>query len=121
MKKTKYFLINQIIEFNYFLLASLILVVIGVVDDHRNISVSLRLFFQALVAIIVVSAGGINIASFGSLFGNGEILLHEWSYFVSVIAIPLSRAIDGALTILISGSVELRIPATAAAVIGEQL
>jgi UDP-GlcNAc:undecaprenyl-phosphate/decaprenyl-phosphate GlcNAc-1-phosphate transferase len=74
-------------ELNYFILASLIIVVIGVLDDHRDISVSLRLFFQALVAVIVVSAGGIQITSFGSLFGNGEILIYEWSYFISVIAI----------------------------------
>ena len=74
-------------EFKYFLLASLILIVIGVLDDHRNISVSSRLFFQVLVALIIVSLGAINITSFGSLFGNGEILLNDWSNFISVIAI----------------------------------
>jgi UDP-GlcNAc:undecaprenyl-phosphate GlcNAc-1-phosphate transferase len=74
-------------EFNYFLLASLILLVIGVLDDHSNISVSPRLFFQALVALIIVTLGTINITSFGSLFGNGEILLNGWTYFISVIAI----------------------------------
>ena len=74
-------------DFNYFLLASLILIIIGVLDDHRNISVSLRLLFQVLVSIIIVSAAGLSITSFGSLFGNGEILLNEWSYFITVIAI----------------------------------
>ena len=76
--------LNQI---NYFLLSSLILIVIGVLDDHKDISISLRFFFQALVGVIIVSVGGINITSFGSLFGNSEILLNEWSYFISVLAI----------------------------------
>ena len=76
--------VNQL---DHFLLASLILVVIGVLDDHNNISVSIRLFFQVLVSLIVVSVGDIHITSFGSLFGNGEIFLNEWSYFISVIAI----------------------------------
>ena len=76
--------LNQI---NYFLLSSLILIVIGVLDDHKDIPISLRFLFQALVGVIIVSVGGINITSFGSLFGNGEILLNEWSYFISVFAI----------------------------------
>jgi len=76
--------LNQI---NYFLLSSLILIVIGVLDDHKDIPISLRFLFQALVGVIIVSVGGINIMSFGSLFGNGEILLNEWSYFISVLAI----------------------------------
>ena len=74
-------------QLDIFILASLILVVIGVLDDHNNISVSIRLFFQALVSLIVVSVGDIHIITFGSLFGNGEIFLNEWSYFISVIAI----------------------------------
>jgi UDP-GlcNAc:undecaprenyl-phosphate/decaprenyl-phosphate GlcNAc-1-phosphate transferase len=74
-------------EFNYFLLASLILVIIGVLDDHQNISVSLRIVFQVLVAVIIISGGGISILSFGNLLGYGEILLNGWAYFISVIAI----------------------------------
>jgi UDP-GlcNAc:undecaprenyl-phosphate/decaprenyl-phosphate GlcNAc-1-phosphate transferase len=74
-------------QLDHFLLASLILVVIGVLDDHKDISISLRFFFQALVAVIIVSVGDIYITSFGSLFGNGEIFLNKWSYFISVIAI----------------------------------
>ena len=74
-------------QLDHFILASLILVVIGVLDDHNNISVSIRLFFQALVSLIVVSVADIHITTFGSLFGNSEIFLNEWSYFISVIAI----------------------------------
>ena len=74
-------------EFKYFLIASLIIVFIGVLDDYRDISISIRLLFQVLVAIIIVTAGGMNIASLGNLFGSGEIIITKWSYLISVVAI----------------------------------
>ena len=74
-------------DFKYFFLASFILIIIGVFDDHRDISVSLRFLFQALVAIIIVSGAELSISSFGNLLGQGEILFYGWAYFISVIAI----------------------------------
>ncbi len=74
-------------EFNYFLLASFIIVIVGVLDDHHNISVGLRFILQGLVALIIVSAGGVVIESLGNYLGIGEITLNEWSYFITVIAI----------------------------------
>jgi len=74
-------------QFSYFLLASSILVMIGVLDDYREISISLRLLFQVLVAIIIVTAGGMSIESLGNLLGSREIILNEWAYFVTVIGI----------------------------------
>jgi UDP-GlcNAc:undecaprenyl-phosphate GlcNAc-1-phosphate transferase len=74
-------------DFNYFILASLILVCIGVLDDHRDISVLVRLLFQALAAIIIVSGGGLSITSLGNILGTGEIFLNGWAYFITVIAI----------------------------------
>ena len=50
---------NDLNDFKYYLLASLILIIIGVLDDHHNISVSPRIFFQALVALIIVTLGAI--------------------------------------------------------------
>ena len=73
--------------YNYFLLASLIIVIVGVLDDHHNISVSLRIFFQILVAIIITTVGGVNLESFGNLLGGGDIILDVWIYFFTVIAI----------------------------------
>jgi len=81
------FLPGGLYNFNFFLLSSLILVSIGVLDDHRDISVAIRLIFQALVAIIIVSGADISIASFGYILGEGEILLGSWSYVVTLIAI----------------------------------
>jgi len=74
-------------QFNYFLLTSLIIVIVGVMDDHRDISVSLRILLQVLVSIIIISLGGVLIESFGNLLGNGDIILNEWAYFITIIAI----------------------------------
>ena len=74
-------------QYNYFLLASLIIVIVGVLDDHHNIVVSLRIFFQVLVAVIIASVGGVSLESFGNLLGSGDIILGEWGYFFTVIAI----------------------------------
>jgi UDP-GlcNAc:undecaprenyl-phosphate/decaprenyl-phosphate GlcNAc-1-phosphate transferase len=73
-------------QYKYFILGSFIIIIIGILDDHRNISVTLRLLFQVLVALIITSAGGIVIESLGSFLGSGEIFLNEWSYFITVIA-----------------------------------
>ena len=78
---------NDLNQFNYFLLASLIIVMVGVLDDYRNISAVMRLFFQALVAIIIATVGGLSIESFGNLLGNGDIILDEWTYLVTVLSI----------------------------------
>ncbi len=74
-------------QYNYFLLASLIIVMVGVLDDHHNISVLLRIFFQILVAIIITTVGGVSLESFGNLLGSGDIILTVWAYFFTVIAI----------------------------------
>jgi len=78
---------NDLNEFKYFMLSSFILVVIGVLDDSKDVAVLTRIFFQFLVAVIVVSLGGVFLTSLGSLLGGSEILLNGWAYFVSIIAI----------------------------------
>jgi len=78
---------NNLNELNYFILASGIILIIGVLDDFRNISVLLRFAIQMLVAIFITTIAGVNIESFGNLFGSGDISLNKWSYFISAIAI----------------------------------
>jgi UDP-GlcNAc:undecaprenyl-phosphate/decaprenyl-phosphate GlcNAc-1-phosphate transferase len=78
---------NDLNQYNIFLLTSLILIMIGVLDDHQNISIQLRLIFQLLVSMIIVTTAGISIESLGNLLGNGEIFLNNWSYFISIIVI----------------------------------
>jgi len=74
-------------EFNYFLLSILIIVSIGILDDNKEVTVPIRIFFQTLVAIVVVFLGELNILSLGNLFGRGEILLNGWVYLVTMVAI----------------------------------
>ena len=74
----------------YFLLTSLIIVSVGVLDDHKDITVVIRLFFQVLVSILIISGAGLSIYSFGNILGNGEILLNGWAYFLTVILIIAS-------------------------------
>jgi len=72
----------------YFLLASFIVVHIGALDDHRDISVWYRFFFQIVAAVIVAAVAGVDIESLGNLLlSRGEILLNSWSVFFTIIAI----------------------------------
>ena len=74
-------------KYSIYFLGSLIIVMIGFLDDYRDISVFLRILFQTFVAIIIASAGNILIESFGNIFGVGNIFLYEWAYFITIIAI----------------------------------
>lgn len=78
---------GELPNFYYFILVTGIILILGILDDLHNASVSLRLVTQALVAIFITTVVDINIESFGNLFGIGEIYLNKWSYLVSVIAI----------------------------------
>ena len=78
---------NELSQFYYFILATGVILALGVIDDLQNTNVTVRLGIQTLVAIFIVTVVGINIESFGNLLGSGEILLNQWSYLVSVIAI----------------------------------
>lgn len=78
---------NNLNSLNYLILSSFILLLVGILDDHRDISVSVRLVLQTLVAIILVTIGETSVDSFGRLFGNTDILLGNWSYFFSIVAI----------------------------------
>jgi len=74
-------------SFKYFFLASLIIVAVGIVDDHRDISVGYRLVFQMIAALIVVAVGGVEIESLGNLLAREVILLNSWSMFFTIFAI----------------------------------
>ena len=74
-------------QYDFFFLASLIIVMIGVLDDHLNISVTYRLVFQILAAIIIVTVGDSSLESLGNLLGSGDIFLNKWAQFIAVIAI----------------------------------
>ena len=74
-------------NFNFFLISTLIILLVGIIDDHSNMSVNSRLTFQLVIALIAVTLGGVTIESLGNLLGQGEIILNHWSILFSVIAI----------------------------------
>ena len=76
---------NDLIKF--LLLSMFTLVAIGSLDDHRNISVWLRFFFQGVAAIIMISIAGLSIESIGNLNGSGIIFLNQWSFIFTLIAV----------------------------------
>jgi UDP-GlcNAc:undecaprenyl-phosphate/decaprenyl-phosphate GlcNAc-1-phosphate transferase len=78
---------NELSQFYYFIAVTGTILILGVLDDLHNVTVSPRLLTQALVAIFIVTVADINIESFGNLLGSGEIFLNNWSYLISVIAI----------------------------------
>jgi len=78
------------IDFNhlyYYLIAVLLIVIVGAIDDYRNISVSYRLIFQTIAALIVVSAGETSIESLGNILGHGEVILDKWNVLFTVLVI----------------------------------
>lgn len=68
-------------------IASLLMVSTGVLDDRFDLSVRLRIIMQLLAASIIVVGGGIEINSLGNLFGLGEIELGAFSGVFTVLAI----------------------------------
>jgi len=71
----------------YLLLALFVLVAIGSLDDHKNISVWLRFFFQAIAAMIMILVVGISLESLGNLNGSGIIFLQKGSVPFTLIAV----------------------------------
>lgn len=70
-----------------FLGCALILVILGVVDDYKDISFKLRLVVQAIIALIMVYAADVKIDTLGNLFDSGEVQLGKITPFFTVIAV----------------------------------
>jgi len=68
------------------LIASTIIIIVGVLDDHRDISVRSRFILQIIAVLIMTSLSGVSLNSLGNLFGDHEILMHEWAIPFTVIA-----------------------------------
>lgn len=88
--------------FRSYIFAIVMLMIVGVLDDHQDISVRTRFATQMMAAIIMTSSGGVFLNSFGNLIGIGEILLFGWSIPITIIctigvinALNMSDGIDG--------------------------
>ncbi len=84
------------------LLAMMIVVTIGVIDDHKDLSVKSRILSHIVAALVITSLDGVMLNSLGWIFGPIEFKLHTWAIFFTVFAIigvmnaiNMSDGIDG--------------------------
>lgn len=69
------------------LAGSVLLVLMGVLDDFKDLSARLRLLGQVLVALTLTSWGGLQLLNLGDMLGLGEINLHLWALPFTVLLI----------------------------------
>ncbi|MCK0152829.1 UDP-N-acetylglucosamine--undecaprenyl-phosphate N-acetylglucosaminephosphotransferase [Alcanivorax sp. S6407] len=70
-----------------FLLCASVLVVLGAIDDARDISAKFRLFAQVVLGALLVYGSGDSLESFGDLVGLGVIELGVLGPLVSIAAV----------------------------------
>lgn len=90
-----------------FIISSALMVLIGVIDDRFDLSVSVRIIGQLLIASIIVFGSGTYISYLGDLFGLGAIELGVWGLPFTLLAIMAAMnaynmvdGIDGLLGLL---------------------
>jgi len=69
------------------LLASFIVVVMGVIDDAIALSSHLRLLIQFIIAIVICFGSGLSFDNIGNWIGYGDIHLGGFSYIVTLFCI----------------------------------
>jgi UDP-GlcNAc:undecaprenyl-phosphate GlcNAc-1-phosphate transferase len=70
-----------------FIFAMTILVVVGVIDDHRGLGVKIRLLAQIIAGLIMTEIADIKIIELGDLLGFGNINLGIFSTAFTVFAV----------------------------------
>ena len=70
-----------------FVTAATLLVLVGLIDDYRNLSVKIRLVAQIAAALIMVKLAHIKIVTLGNLFGFGNIELGDFATVFTVFAV----------------------------------
>jgi len=68
-------------------MASLLVVVIGMLDDHRPMSPVPRILCQIVAALIMIDGAGLVLNSFGDLLGRGDVRLAGWAVPVTVFCV----------------------------------
>ena len=80
------FMQPNLTSLTYFICSSII-VVLGVMDDAKDLSPKIRLVVQSVVAIIMCAGSGLYIENLGNLFGLGDFHLGAFGYVVTVVAV----------------------------------
>ena len=71
----------------FLVLSSLLLILIGIVDDYYNISHKIRFTFQIIAALIIIHYGGVVLKDLGSLLSDNDIHLELFAVAFSLFAI----------------------------------
>jgi len=77
---------NQIIGYNYILLSSIIIFILGFIDDLVDLNSLLKFAVQLVVAFITVHKGGVAITSFSGLLGIYDLNIY-FSYVLSILIV----------------------------------
>ena len=87
------------LELRMFLIASAMIVFIGVLDDKYDISVRIRIVGQIIIASLMIYGVGGYISNLGNILGFGDINLGFFgiifTYFSIIVAINAFNMIDG--------------------------
>ena len=83
-----------------YLMCSLVLLFVGVVDDLRDISYKIRLFVQLMVSIAMIQFGDVLLGNLGNIIGLGNLVLPLFiaipvTFVVVVGAINAFNMVDG--------------------------
>ncbi|MEH6454613.1 MAG: UDP-N-acetylglucosamine--undecaprenyl-phosphate N-acetylglucosaminephosphotransferase [Psychromonas sp.] len=70
-----------------YLIASMLMVITGALDDRFDLSVKIRLVVQIVIALIMLLIAGDAIFSLGNLFSFGEVSLGLFAYPFTVLAV----------------------------------
>ena len=68
------------------LIASTVLIIVGVLDDHRSMSVRLRIVLQVFAVLIMTSFSNVMVIDLGNLLGMGTVQLAGWAIPFTVVA-----------------------------------
>ncbi|MBW7984517.1 UDP-N-acetylglucosamine--undecaprenyl-phosphate N-acetylglucosaminephosphotransferase [Enterobacillus tribolii] len=74
-------------HFRLYLLCAGALVLVGALDDRFDISVKIRATVQALIAIAMMTVGGLYLRNLGQIFGPWELTLGPFGYLVTLFAV----------------------------------
>ena len=81
------------------LIASTIIISLGMLDDHREISVRIRMIIQIISILIMILFSGVALNDLGNIFNTGLLQLSWWAIpftiFASVGIINAMNLIDG--------------------------
>ena len=100
-----FLLSNKDSNYLYLLLSMLTLVILGVIDDKKQLSVRIRVLTQFFSILILVVFGNLTIDNLGNIFGNGQIKMAEFSIIFTFLAcigivnaVNLIDGVDGLAT-----------------------